>query len=110
METLSDAIGWADRVRTARADLVAAVGSGADTPAVLAAIESIPEVGATYAVVVTQAVPGLGKIGARRRLESLGIDEFAAIGSLAPAVIESLLVPGDRPNPRVEVGPNRSTS
>ena len=97
--TLEGALGWAAAVRGARGDLVAAVGAGLDATGVTSATVAFPEVGDTYVVVVVQAVPGLGKIGARRRLAALGIDEFAAISSLTPAVLGELLVPGDRAIP-----------
>ena len=94
---LQAALAWADSVRIGRRDLVAGVARGLDVDGVRSAIGAFAELGDTYVVVVIQAVPGLGKIGARRRLAAHGIGEFEPIGSIDSSVLEQLFVPGDRP-------------
>ena len=66
----------ASQARHAIADIVAAVSSGdADLRAAFAAADADPLTGRCFGVKVFEAVPGIGKVRARRTMEALGLAE-----------------------------------
>ncbi|MCH9803236.1 hypothetical protein K0U73_05525 [bacterium] len=66
----------ASKAREAIAASIAAVRSGeADLSAAFAAADADPLVGRCFAVKVFEAVPGIGKVRARRTMADLGIPE-----------------------------------
>lgn len=82
---------WAERVRTRRRqvlnDLAAGRLSWAD---LLAQADRDPLVGAIRVLPAVEALPGVGKVAARRRLERLGVDPFATLGGVDGETVASL--------------------
>lgn len=71
-------------IRSAGEALVASVRSGdIDLARAHAQADADVNTGRVFAVKVYEAVPGIGKVKARRELEALGIDEGAALGDLS---------------------------
>jgi len=82
----------AERIRRDRAQLVAELASGSLDPVDLVAPgPAAVRAGPVKAVVVAQAVPGVGKVGSRRVLAGLGVTEDARWGDLAPALAARLV-------------------
>ena len=69
-----EVLAWAERARLRRAEIVAGVTAGSISLAEVLAGRSDPLTGPIKVVVVAQAVPGVGKVAARRVLSTHGLD------------------------------------
>lgn len=66
----------ATEARQAIADIIETVRSGeTDLAAAFAIADTTPLAGRCFAVKVFEAVPGIGKVRARRTMEDIGLDE-----------------------------------
>jgi len=86
--SLERARSTAGHLRAERGDLVTALATGAVAPEVLGADARAAEV---KVVVLAEAVPGVGKVAARRAMAGLGIPPGARWGELAPAQAQRLV-------------------
>lgn len=69
------ALRWAAGARSAREDLLDALGTGAETLAgALSRARQDPLIGRIYLLAVLEALPGARKVATRRELDRLGID------------------------------------
>jgi hypothetical protein len=84
------ALDWAARARRTRHDVVESVRSGsADLATTMAAAATDDLVGRIHVVSVVEAVPGWGKVVARRALADLGIAETTPLRDVdADALVE----------------------
>lgn len=79
------AVALADDARAAIQSIVERVESGAlDLAGAFAAADADELTGRCFAVKVLEAVPGIGKVRARRTMESFGIDEGIWIRDVTP--------------------------
>ena len=69
-----EVLAWAEQARLRRAEIVAGVTEGIVSLAGVLADRSDPLVGPIKVVVVAQAVPGVGKVAARRVLNAHGLE------------------------------------
>lgn len=90
IRTREEAAAWAAGVRERRAGLVADVASGLGLDAVIDRLAADDDLAATHVLVVAQAIPGLGKVGSRRRLADLGVDESDPIGDVSIDALRSV--------------------
>jgi len=66
----------AAQARQAIADIISSVRSGdTDLPAAFELADANPLMGRVFAVKVFEAVPGIGKVRARRTMDDIGLDE-----------------------------------
>jgi hypothetical protein len=95
---LDDARAVAEATRQRRAALLAAVASGELT---VAGLDDDPRSSEVKAVVIVEAVPGVGKVRARRSLDALGVPAAALWGDLSNdqrrRLAEALRADGARP-------------
>lgn len=71
-------------IRSAGEAIVASVRSGeVDLDAAHAQADEPGHTGKVFAVKVYEALPGIGKVKARRELEALGLDEGVALGDVS---------------------------
>jgi hypothetical protein len=76
MSDLDAAFARADEARTAIASIIEQVRSGdIDLVAAFELADTQPLMGRCFAVKVFEAVPGIGKVRARRTMDTVGIDE-----------------------------------
>jgi hypothetical protein len=92
------AVERADQARLAIRNIIEQVRSGdLDLPQAFAAADGDELTGRCFAVKVLEAVPGIGKVRARRTMEALGIDEGIWIRDVSPEarakVIEAFAEP-----------------
>ena len=81
----------AEALRKRWADVVGAVAAGRLALADAVALgRDDPEVGALKVVKVVEAVPGVGKVRARRALEAAGVGERTPVGALPPGAVEAV--------------------
>ncbi len=92
-----EAFAWAEQMRSHRAALVRDVGAGVltidDLFADLAAGRGSGwgwGAGTVRVVVLAESVPGVGKVRARRAMESMGISEDARWGEVGPDRLRAL--------------------
>lgn len=78
----------AEETRQRRRDLVAAIAAGDVTPAGIADDERAADV---RVVVLTEVVPGIGKVRARRIMSDLGVTGAARWGDLTPEQVSRLV-------------------
>jgi hypothetical protein len=78
----------AAETRQRRRDLVAAIATGDVTPAGIADDERASDV---KVVVLTEVVPGIGKVRARRIMSDLGVTSAARWGDLTPEQVSVLV-------------------
>jgi hypothetical protein len=91
MDRRDAVLGWAAASRARREEVVADVAAGRVELAAVLAERTDPLVGAIKLVVVVQAVPGVGKVAARRALARLHLDE-RRVADLSDADVAALLV------------------
>jgi len=81
--TFEDAIARAGQARAAIDHIVSSVRSGErDLPAAFAVADEDSLIGRCFAVKVFEAVPGIGKVRARRTMEALGVAEDIWLGDV----------------------------
>jgi hypothetical protein len=78
----------AEETRQRRRDLVAAIATGDVTPGGIADDERAADV---KVVVLTEVVPGIGKVKARRIMSDLGVTGAARWGDLTPEQVSRLV-------------------
>jgi hypothetical protein len=89
--TAGEAFEWARNVREARAALLERVGRGElDVVGAAALAAGSPECRDLWVVSVGEVTPGVGKVGCRKALRRLGIDEKAGLGRLAARDVNAL--------------------
>lgn len=72
------------RAREAIASIVTRVGDGElDLDGAFAVADADPTIGRVFALKVFEAVPGIGKVRARRTMAQVGIDGEASIASVS---------------------------
>lgn len=82
-QTFEEAIARADQARSAIDQIVSSVRSGEmDLPAAFAAADEDPLMGRCFAVKVFEAVPGIGKVRARRTMDAIGLAEDVWLGNV----------------------------
>jgi hypothetical protein len=95
---LEQARAAAEAARQRRASLVGALASG---ELALADVDDDDRAGEVKAVVIAEAVPGVGKVGARRALDALGVPPSARWGELSGqqrrGLVDALRADGARP-------------
>ena len=80
------AFALAEQARTTFAELIDAVRSGAiGLDEAHRRADADPLAGRVFAVKVYEAVPGIGKVRARRTMAAVGLDEAASLADVAPA-------------------------
>lgn len=83
-------------VRTSRSGFLDDVAAGRVAPAKIAAgVADDPALFSLYAVKVAEALPGLGKVTARRGLARHGIDELSPAGNVPGDVWTSIADEGE---------------
>lgn len=83
-------------VRTLRSGFLHDVSVGAVGPDLIAAtVTGDPALASLYAVKVAEALPGLGKVTARRALARHGVDELSPAGNVAGDVWPSIAAEGE---------------
>lgn len=80
-----EAFGWVEQAIAARDELVELVRTG-DLGLVdaFAKAQADPLAGRVFAVKVLEAIPGIGKVKARRTMARLGLDESITMAEVAP--------------------------
>jgi len=78
-----------DELRAARAATVAAVADGATTPARLLRSPD-PVTAGLRVLTLLEAAPGASKVGSRRLLDEVGIDELATVEEAGPDPVARL--------------------
>ncbi|MEM7092157.1 MAG: hypothetical protein AAF567_04080 [Actinomycetota bacterium] len=75
---------WADHARAANESVVESVRAGElSLDAAHARSDADPMTARVFAVKVYEAVPGIGKVKARRTMESFGLDEDVTLGDVS---------------------------
>ena len=83
-------------VRTTRSGFLHDIAVGTVGPDRIAdAVADDPALSSLYAVKVAEALPGLGKVTARRALAGHGIDELSPAGRVAGSVWTSIAAEGE---------------
>lgn len=82
---------WAERVRARRREVLDDLAAGRLSWAdLLALADRDPLVSAIRVLPAVEALPGVGKVAGRRRLEGLGVDPFETLGGLDAATLAAL--------------------
>lgn len=80
-------------LRSLRNDFLRDISTGVVVPANIGAcVAGEPALASIYAVKVAEAIPGLGKVTARRALGRHDVDELAPAGEVDPQVWSSIAV------------------
>jgi hypothetical protein len=80
-------------LRSLRNAFLRDISTGAVLPADIGAcVATEPALASIYAVKVAEAIPGLGKVTARRALGRHGVDELSPAGEVDPQVWSSIAV------------------
>lgn len=93
----------AAQARAAIADIVAAVRSGeVGLAGAFERADADPLTGRCFAVKVFEAVPGIGKVRARRTMEAVGLDEGVWLAQVGPAERAAVIAAFDQDEDKSE--------